>query len=160
MVGTGAKGAGPYINGLNDTIETNSTSGANRRRLLSLASYVAKYNDGFGVGPGYCDEDTIVAGALPDTTSDNPPALTSRQQHDGLILSMTSVALLSFLVLWGFGVTIYLCCGHAIKKLLKKCCGHKVKKIKNKLSKFKNRETYGEAKFVPASGMRFRGNGD
>jgi len=61
IVGTGAKGAGPYINGLNDTIESNSTSGANRRRLLSLASYIANYNNGFGVGPGYCDEEITSA---------------------------------------------------------------------------------------------------
>lgn len=61
IVGTGAKGAGPYINGLNDTVESNSTSGANRRRLLSLASYIANYNNGFGVGPGYCDEEITSA---------------------------------------------------------------------------------------------------
>lgn len=61
IVGTGTKGAGPYINGLNDTVESNSTSGANRRRLLSLASYIANYNNGFGVGPGYCDEEITSA---------------------------------------------------------------------------------------------------
>jgi hypothetical protein len=61
IVGTGAKGAGPYINGLNDTTASNSTSGGNRRRLLSLASYIANYNNGFGVGPGYCDEDITSA---------------------------------------------------------------------------------------------------
>jgi hypothetical protein len=115
MVGTGLRGAGPYINGLNSSVPSNSTSGASRRRLLALASYIANYNNGFGVGPGSCDDTTIVQaleeGIEAESVTDITKVLT--KERADAIYGMAIAILVLTAVLFGWkllAVCCYFCC--------------------------------------------------
>jgi hypothetical protein len=115
MVGTGLRGAGPYINGLDSSVPSNSTSGANRRRLLALAAYIANYNNGFGVGPGSCDDATIVQaleeGLEAESVTDIKDVLTKDRADAIYGMAIAILVLAAVLVLWKVvAVCCYFCC--------------------------------------------------
>ena len=115
MVGTGLRGAGPYINGLDSSVPSNSTSGASRRRLLALASYIANYNNGFGVGPGSCDDTTIVQaleeGLEAESVTDIKDVLTKERANEIYGMAIAILVLASILVFWKVvAVCCYFCC--------------------------------------------------
>jgi hypothetical protein len=115
MVGTGLRGAGPYINGLNSSVPSNTTSGASRRRLLALASYIANYNNGFGVGPGSCDDTTIVQaleeGLEAESVTDITKVLTKDRADAIYGMAIAILVLASILFFWKvLAVCCYFCC--------------------------------------------------
>lgn len=124
MVGTGLRGAGPYINGLDSSVPSNSTSGASRRRLLALASYIANYNNGFGVGPGSCDDTTIVQaleeGLEAESVTDIKDVLTKDRADAIYGMAIAILVLASILVFWKvIGAIVFCACGHKKKDMSK-----------------------------------------
>jgi hypothetical protein len=124
LQGTGLRGAGPYVGGLDSSVPSNSTSGANRRRLLALASYIANYNNGFGVGPGSCDDTTIVQaleeGIEAESVTDIKDVLTADQVTAIIAMVAIALGLLLILVLWKvIGAIVYCAWGDKKKDMSK-----------------------------------------
>jgi hypothetical protein len=126
MVGTGLRGAGPYINGLDSSVPSNSTSGQNRRRLLALAAYIANYNNGFGVGPGSCEDTTIVQaleeGVEAESVTDIKDVLTKDTADAIYTMVLIILIFASILVFWKLvAAFVALCfCGKKKKDMSKR----------------------------------------